>query len=54
MIRAFSLVYGSEVFLVMKDIWKMNDGEVIDITQWMAKAILNQAMADSREHDEQP
>ena len=31
----------------MKDIWKMNDGEVIDITQWMAKAILNQAMADS-------
>ncbi len=55
MIRAFSLVYGSEVFLVMKDIWKMNDGEVIDITQWMAKAILNQAMADSRaQQDEQP
>lgn len=53
-IRAFSLVYGSEVFLVMKDIWKMNDGEVIDITQWMAKAILNQAMADSRAQDEQP
>ncbi|AGG30151.1 TetR/AcrR family transcriptional regulator [Morganella morganii] len=54
-IRAFSLVYGSEVFLVMKDIWKMNDGEVIDITQWMAKAILNQAMADSRaQQDEQP
>lgn len=54
-IRAFSLVYGSEVFLVMKDIWKMDDGGVIDITQWMAKAIINQALADNRaDQDEQP
>ncbi|OAT25343.1 TetR/AcrR family transcriptional regulator [Proteus myxofaciens] len=45
-IKAFSLVYGSEVFLVMKDIWKMDDQQVIDMTQWMAKAILNQAIAD--------
>ncbi len=54
-IHAFSLVYGSEVFLVMKDIWKMDDGGVIDITQWMAKAIINQALSDSRAaQDEQP
>ncbi|OBU05935.1 TetR/AcrR family transcriptional regulator [Morganella psychrotolerans] len=54
-IRAFSLVYGSEVFLVMKDIWKMDDSGVIDITQWMAKAIINQALSDSRaDQDQQP
>lgn len=45
-IKAFSLIYGSEVFLVMKDIWKMDDQQVIDMTQWMAKAILNQAKSD--------
>lgn len=54
-IRAFSLIYGSEVFLVMKDIWKMDDSGVIDITQWMAKAIINQALSDSRaDQDQQP
>ncbi|OBU06249.1 TetR/AcrR family transcriptional regulator [Morganella psychrotolerans] len=54
-IRAFSLVYGSEVFLVMKDIWKMDDSGVIGITQWMAKAIINQALSDSRaDQDQQP
>lgn len=52
-IRAFSLVYGSEVFLVMKDIWKMDDSGVIDITQWMAKAIINQALSDSRADQDQ-
>ncbi|WP_109419512.1 TetR/AcrR family transcriptional regulator [Proteus terrae] len=45
-IKSFSLIYGSEVFLVMKDIWKMDDQQVIDMTQWMAKAILNQAKCD--------
>ncbi|MBG2913527.1 MULTISPECIES: TetR/AcrR family transcriptional regulator [Proteus] len=45
-IKSFSLIYGSEVFLVMKDIWKMDDQQVIDMTQWMAKAILNQAKSD--------
>lgn len=42
--RAFSLIYGSEVFLVMKDIWHMENAEVIEINQWIAKAIYNQAI----------
>ncbi|NHB92664.1 TetR/AcrR family transcriptional regulator [Photorhabdus cinerea] len=46
-IRSFSLIYGSEVFLVMKDIWHMDDAKVIEITKWMAKAIINQAHRDS-------
>jgi hypothetical protein len=45
-IAAFSLLYGSEVFLVMKDIWGM-DNQVIDNVQWMAKAIINQANSES-------
>lgn len=45
-IKAFSVIYGSEIFLVLKDIWKQDDAEVIEIAQWMAKAIINQATAD--------
>ncbi|HEF8772392.1 TetR/AcrR family transcriptional regulator [Providencia manganoxydans] len=45
-IKAFSVIYGSEIFLVLKDIWKQNDSEVIELTQWIAKAIINQAIAD--------
>lgn len=45
-IASFSLLYGSEVFLVMKDIWGMDNQQVIDIVQWMAKAVLNQANSE--------
>ena len=45
-LAACSLLYGSESLLVMKDIWKMDNQQVIEMMQWMAKAVLNQAMAD--------
>uniref|UniRef100_A0A3B0LZL4 HTH tetR-type domain-containing protein n=1 Tax=Arsenophonus endosymbiont of Trialeurodes vaporariorum TaxID=235567 RepID=A0A3B0LZL4_9GAMM len=45
--RSFSLIYGSEVFLVMKDIWNMDNAEVIKINQWVATAIYNQAIKDN-------
>lgn len=45
--RSFSLIYGSEVFLVMKDIWNMDNAEVIKINQWIATAIYNQAIKDN-------
>ncbi len=35
MIRAFSVIYGSEIFLVLKDIWKMDDAQVTQLTQWI-------------------
>lgn len=47
MIHAFSLIYGSEVFLVLKDIWGLELGSIQDVTQWMAKAILRQAEEDA-------
>ncbi|WP_315708182.1 TetR/AcrR family transcriptional regulator [Brenneria uluponensis] len=47
-IYALSLIYGSEVFLVLKDIWNLDNGEVQDVTQWVAKAILRQAEEDAK------
>lgn len=46
-IHAFSLIYGSEVFLVLKDIWGLELGDIQDVTQWMAKAIIRQAEEDA-------
>ena len=46
-IHAFSLIYGSEVFLVLKDIWGPELDNIQDVTQWMAKAILRQAEEDA-------
>jgi len=47
-IHAFSLIYGSEVFLVLKDIWGLELDDIQDVTQWMAKAIIRQAEEDAR------
>ena len=47
-IKAFSVIYGSEIFLVLKDIWKLNNGQVTEIAQWMAKAVMNQAVLDNQ------
>ncbi len=45
-IHALSLVYGSEVFMVLKDIWQLEIDGIQDVTQWMAKAIIRQAKED--------
>ncbi|WP_145550757.1 TetR/AcrR family transcriptional regulator [Yersinia intermedia] len=48
-IYSFSLIYGSEVFMVLKDIWHLDDAGIQDVTQWMGKAILLQAETDARQ-----
>ncbi len=40
--HAFSLIYGSEVFLVFKDIWNLDSEQIQNIVQWMGKAIVRQ------------
>ncbi|WP_340618497.1 TetR/AcrR family transcriptional regulator [Xenorhabdus entomophaga] len=47
-IKSFSVIYGSEIFLVLKDIWKLNNDQVIEIAKWMAKAIINQAIEENK------
>jgi hypothetical protein len=34
--------------MVMKDIWHVDDQEILNVTQWMAKAILRQAEEDTK------
>ncbi|OON39483.1 TetR family transcriptional regulator [Izhakiella australiensis] len=46
-IQALSLVYGSEIFLVMKDIWHCENQQVEDMGKWIAKAIIRQAREDA-------
>ncbi|NUF50118.1 TetR/AcrR family transcriptional regulator [Gilliamella sp. ESL0250] len=46
-IYAISIIYGSEIFMVLKDIWKLDDQSVISLSQWIAKAIINQAKQDA-------
>jgi AcrR family transcriptional regulator len=48
-IYSFSLIYGSEVFMVLKDIWHLDDAGIQDVTQWMGKAILLQAETDAKQ-----
>ncbi|MDF7667290.1 TetR/AcrR family transcriptional regulator [Orbaceae bacterium ESL0727] len=44
---ALSIIYGSEIFMVLKDIWKLDNEKIISLSQWMAKAIINQAKRES-------
>ncbi|MGB3436713.1 MAG: TetR/AcrR family transcriptional regulator, partial [Achromobacter sp.] len=46
--QALSLVYGTEVFLVLKDIWKLELPELTDVARWTAQAIIAQALAEAR------
>ncbi|WP_173635441.1 TetR/AcrR family transcriptional regulator [Paramixta manurensis] len=47
-IHALSVVYGSEIFLVMKDIWGCDNQTLQDVAKWMAKAIVRQAREDAQ------
>ncbi|WP_348996033.1 TetR/AcrR family transcriptional regulator [Achromobacter sp. HNDS-1] len=45
--QALSLVYGTEVFLVLKDIWGLDQTAVTEIARWTASAIIRQALAEA-------
>ncbi|MGY6270296.1 TetR/AcrR family transcriptional regulator [Achromobacter denitrificans] len=45
--QALSLVYGTEVFLVLKDIWKLELPELTEVARWTANAIITQARAEA-------
>lgn len=45
--RALSMIYGTEVFLVLKDIWHLEIDEIIDIVRWTASAIMKHAVDES-------
>lgn len=42
-LQALSLLYGTEVFIVLKDIWHLELDGIIDVVRWTAGAILQRA-----------
>ncbi|MBO9642858.1 MAG: TetR family transcriptional regulator [Pseudacidovorax sp.] len=46
-LQALSLVYGTEVFLVLKDIWHLDADAILDVARWTANAILQQAQREA-------
>jgi AcrR family transcriptional regulator len=47
MLKALSLVYGIEAYVVLKDIWGANNKEVHRVAMWVAQAIMEKAAHDS-------
>lgn len=49
LIKALSLVYGIEPYVVLKDIWDCKDKEVEAVARWVVDALLAAAQKDSME-----
>lgn len=47
LLKALSLVYGIESWVVLKDIWGCRDDEVEAVSRWMIEALVDRALADS-------
>jgi AcrR family transcriptional regulator len=52
--RALSVVFGIEPYLVLKDIWGMNDREVEQLALWMADALVNAALGEAAQRNPPP
>ena len=48
LLKALSVVYGIEIYVVLKDIWGASDREVEATARWMLEAIVNAAMAGTQ------
>jgi hypothetical protein len=48
LIRALSLIYGIESYVVLKDIWGASNREVESIARWMADALIAAALSEAR------
>lgn len=45
--KALSLIFGIEVILVLKDIWKVDVDEMQDVATWTARALVRAALAEA-------
>jgi hypothetical protein len=48
LVRALSLIYGIEPYVVLKDIWGASDREVESIAHWAAEALIDAALRAGR------
>lgn len=47
LVRALSLVYGIEPYVVLKDIWGLGSRDVEVLSRWMADALIDTALAEA-------
>jgi AcrR family transcriptional regulator len=45
--QSLSLVFGTEAFVVLKDIWGLDGGRACAVAQWSARALVRAAIADA-------
>lgn len=48
--KALSMIFGLEVILVLKDIWKVDVDEMQDVATWSARALVRAALAEAGMH----
>jgi AcrR family transcriptional regulator len=47
LVRALSLVYGIEAYVVLRDIWGASDREIAAVARWVADALVTTAMREA-------
>lgn len=47
LLKALSLVYGIEPYIVLKDMWKASNPEVDRIARWVAEAVIEKSLAEA-------
>ncbi|TCP88818.1 TetR family transcriptional regulator [Cricetibacter osteomyelitidis] len=53
LLYAYSLIYGPEVFVVLKDIWNLELQEITHITKWIADAVTTYALKENTGSEEE-
>jgi AcrR family transcriptional regulator len=48
LLKALSVIYGIESYVVLKDIWGASDAEVAMISRWMADALVDAALRETK------
>jgi AcrR family transcriptional regulator len=50
LLKALSVIYGIEIYVVLKDIWGASDKEVEALARWMLDAIVGAALREANGH----
>jgi len=48
LIRALSVLYGIEPYIILKDVWNASEREVEQVSQWMVRALVDAALREQR------
>jgi AcrR family transcriptional regulator len=51
LLKALSVIYGIEIYVVLKDIWGATDREVEGLARWVLDAIVAKALAEAKRPD---